>query len=331
MNSTLTLTAPPTFPPDIFILDSLARSEKRPVFEQKSSVQENITRLQKRAGRKRVSIPLHIQLAELGNQRAPYYRSTVYCAEYLIQEPDGRICTCYCNGRLCAVCQPIRAAKAQNKYGPCIKMLEDPHFLTLTVRSVKASNLAQMVERMCSEFSLTNKTLKKQGIRIHGLRKLEVTCNPLESLFNPHFHCILEGSDTANAVLEQWLKRNKAIADIQAQDIKQIEADDQAALQRVFGYITKLVTPYEQNNVPVPVEDLDTIVAALYSRRALQPYGFFRESSSKIDCEEVSSEPIYYSSPHDAYTGSKVYWDWEQDARMWLNRDTGELLVPPFS
>lgn len=312
--------------PDTITLDSLAQSGKRPEFASESTVQYAITRLQKRAGRKHFSRPYHIRLAELRNEREQYYRNAIYCAETLVQEPDGRIRTNYCNGRLCPVCHAIRTAKAMNKYVPSIERFTDPYFLTLTRQTVREGELRETVRRMCEEFSLSNKTLAKLGTKLHGLRKLEITGNENTGRFHPHFHCIVEGEEVANGVLAQWLKRHRRTAQPEGQKLQRIERKDTHALKVVFGYVTKLVTTVENERVPVPAESLDVIVAALFNKRTLQPYGRLfgnnRDNESPID-----PEPFSYVSLIASRIGERVFWEWEQDAKTWIDRQTGETLI----
>ena len=307
------------------ILDSLVQSEKYRDFGKGTTVQDTIKRLQKRAGRKYFSIPVHIRLAELCNDREQYYRNCIYCASTLIQEADGRIRTSYCNGRLCPICQAIRTAKAMNKYVPLIETFNDPHFLTLTRTTVQARALPDTVERMCNEFSLSNRTLAKRGIKVHGLRKLEITCNHETGKFHPHFHCIVEGEEVANALLDQWLKRNATTAQRVGQELQRIIAGDPEALRTMFGYVTKLVTPYESGKIPVPAECLDIIVSALFKRRTLQPYGILFGGGNNTE-QPIEPEPIAYVSPINSEIHERIFWDWEQDARTWVDRETGEQL-----
>lgn len=312
--------------PHTVILDSLAQSGKRPEFRPESTVQYVVTRLQKRAGRKHFSRPYHIRLAELRNEREQYYRNAVYCAETLVQEPDGRIRTTYCNGRLCPVCQAIRTAKAMNKYMPLIEGFTDPHLLTLTRQTVRERELRETVGRMCEEFGLSSRTLAKQKIRLHGLRKLEIACNCESGRFHPHFHCILEGEEIAQGMLAQWLKRHPGTARPEGQELQRITCGDMPALKLLFGYVTKLVTTVENEQVPVPTESLDAVVAALFGRRTLQPYGGLRGNG----CNEeglITPEPFGYVSPFAVHVGERVFWEWEQQARMWIDRQTGALLA----
>ena len=313
--------------PQTISLDSLAQVRKRGYNDTEATIQETLNRWQRNAERKGVSLPIHVALAELRNERESYYRNCIYCAGTLVIKPDGKIRANYCNGRLCPICQAIRTAKAMNKYLPTIETFGAPHFLTLTRQTVRDDMLLKTVEQMKAEFTRSKDTLRKVGIKLHGLRKLEITCTDSAGRFNPHFHCIIEGEEQANAILDEWMKRHHSIARLEAQCLKFIDSTNRHALRTIFGYVTKLITPFEQGGQPVPPECLDTIVAAVSQKRVLQPFGSLYGRGKDPD-GPIQVEPVSYRSSVAFGIGEHIVYNWQQDAQTWIDRSTGELFVP---
>lgn len=311
---------------DTIYLDSLAQGWNLPESVLQSAIQNTREALQKRAFRKKYSVPLHVNLAELRNEREQYYRNSIYCAERIEQGVDGRLRTHYCNGRLCPICQAIRTAKGINKYLPSIQSFSEPYFLTLTRRTVEGEHLRPTIRQMKEEFSLINDLARKQN-KVHGLRKIEVTYNGETGFFHPHFHMILDGEEVASFVLKEWLKRNRFSAHRDAQELRAIEPGDNDETRILFGYITKLVTEVEEEKIPVPSEALDLIVWALFNGRTLQPYGSLIQS--KGDTERVDIDTVAYVSPEASTIGTSIIWGWEQQLATWVNKQTGAFLVEP--
>ncbi|MCB0712675.1 MAG: protein rep [Ignavibacteriae bacterium] len=292
-----------------------------------STIQDTRKALQRRAFRKKYSVPLHVNLAELRNEREQYYRNGIYCAERIEQGVDGRLRTHYCNGRLCPICQAIRTAKGINKYLPAIQSFADPYFLTLTRRTVQGEHLRPTIRQMKGEFSLINDLARKNG-KVHGLRKLEVIYNGETGLYHPHFHMILDGEEVASFVLKEWLKRNRFSAHRDAQELQAIEPGDSTGIRKLFGYITKLVTEVEEEKIPVPSEALDVIVAALFNSRTLQPYGSLIQAAR--DTEKIKATDVEaYETPYGFTIGKWILWEWEQRLATWVDKQTGALLVEP--
>ncbi|MCB9214456.1 MAG: protein rep [Ignavibacteria bacterium] len=271
---------------------------------------------------------LHTQLAGLGGERQLYYFNCLRCADYIEQCEDGRLRSHYCNGRLCSICQAIRTAKAISQYLPLILSFADPCSLTLTRRTVTGENLRSTIRQMEVEFRRIRDIARKK-YNFDCLRKTEVTYNRESGLYHPHFHIIVDGKDVASFVLEQWLKRHKTSAHRNAQEMESVEAGNTKAIQKLFGYVTKLVTHIEGKSFLVPVECLDVIVSALYNKRALQPYG--RLIQAGRETEEVDdADSVAYEAPHASTIGNGILGKWEQDAETWVDQRTGEFLVEPL-
>jgi len=184
----------------------------------------------------------------------------------------------YCNQRWCLVCNRIRTAKLMHGYLPSIDVMKDPQFVTLTRPNVKGSYLRATFGTMQSTFAQCKDALRKQGITLVGIRKVETTYNAIRDDFHPHFHFIIDGKKEAEALKNEWLKRNpKALQYLQ--DVK--PCTDPIEL---FKYFTKLLTKDGQF---IP-EAMDKTFRAMKGKRVFQPFGGIKKQSEDVETEEAT-------------------------------------------
>jgi len=196
-----------------------------------------------------------------------------------------------------------------------------PQFVTLTIPNVSGEDLKSTIEGMIKEFiRIKDLFIHRRKFRINGIRKIEVTQNPITGLYHPHFHIVLDGKEVGEELIEEWLKRYPE-ANRGAQDIR--PADENSMLE-LFKYTTKLTTKNQVTKegdktiIEVNPVALDTIFQALYKRRTFQAMGWVKQVSEDID--EVDAQIV-----EDIEDGVDV-WKWEQEASDWVN-SYGELLT----
>jgi hypothetical protein len=156
---------------------------------------------------------------------------------------------------------------------------------------------------------------RRGGVAFQGLRKLEVTYNPIRDDYHPHYHFILRGKAMGEQLVEDWLKGWKG-TDRDAQECK--PADDKSA-KELFKYFTKIISSKSKvaDRRIYPVE-LDWIFRVMRGKRTFQNFGFIPtqviEDKSVIDkfAEEVDSE---------------MFWIWKENFTDWVNATTGEFLT----
>lgn len=68
------------------------------------------------------------------------YWNTYHC-QSKIYTANGKLFGRYCKNRSCLLCCSIRKADIMNRYLPIIKTWEDPHFVTITAKSVSLALL----------------------------------------------------------------------------------------------------------------------------------------------------------------------------------------------
>lgn len=283
-------------------LDKLAQLRKGKVNEL------SFSKLEKRARAKALTLPIVKELSKLKTSplRVAYERSLSCCST--IEVKGGVATSRYCNGRWCMVCNRIRTGKLINAYEPILSRFKEPVFLTLTAPSVSAENLSNEVSRFLNNIRRTHDVLRKKGVKVYGVRKLEITWNKDTKLYHPHFHFIIDGWDTASMVLDEWMKRNPK-ANRGGQDLRKASDD---SVSELFKYFTKIVTKGEV----YPIKVLDTIFKSMKGRRV------FQSSNLKLDV----SEDIDELQSDEVLNVSDGYYLWHDECTDWINFGSGEVL-----
>lgn len=270
-----------------------------------------------------MSTPLAVSLAELRGPLERSYRNTVYCAAVLDQQ-GGRLRAKYCGNRWCLVCNRIRIAKSIRAYLPVLSGWSDKHFVTLTVPNCTAEDLPSVLDRMHRELVNANYRIKRTDrLPFVALRKLEVTHNARRGDYHPHFHLVVRGKATADALVRQWLSAYPE-ASLKAQDVRPC---DEATLKETFKYFTKLVSRTSKPGVSVAVSPhaLDVIFQSMRARRVYQPMGFKAvPEGEKAEADEIEATEATLASSRVA---ESVLWEWSQQLTDWVDYATGECLT----
>lgn len=283
-------------------LDTLAQLAKVEAKTRKS--------LQKRAFSKYVTNGLCMKLADLESPLHKSYWNAYHCCETLVQSGQ-KLTGKYCNNRWCLTCNRIRTAKLINGYAFTLSQLEDKRFVTLTVPNVTDKTLIETIEKMQLTLKGIQKTFEKRKTLIVGLRKLEVTFNPLRKDYHPHFHIVMaNGNGNSETLIDEWLLRFEG-TNRKGQNVKQ--ADNGSSIE-LFKYFTKIVTKNK-----IYVKALDTIFRSMYRKRTFQPMGLKKDVSEDVD--EIQS--IIYNDLIPAETT----WNWIEEATDWIDQGTGETLT----
>ena len=277
----------------------------------------------RRARAKLLSAPLAVSLAELRSPLEQSYRNTAYCASVIVQA-DGKLQSRYCGNRWCLVCSRIRTGRAIDVYAPMLATWTDTHFVTLTVRNVKADDLPATVAEILR--ALGTDGIPKAMKRTHRLplvavRKLECTYSMDRQDYHPHVHMIVQGREAAFLLRDLWLKRFGDRAVIEAQDVR--ECDEQSHIE-LFKYFTKVVTSRRDGRRRmVPPSALDVIFRAMRGRRVWQTIGCkLPKEEESIEAERLDVEASAAVSRLD----DTVFWQWDQSAADWIDAESGECL-----
>lgn len=257
---------------------------------------------QKRARAKAMTIPIIKGLSSLNSPLKRQYERAFHCGS-VIEQRGNLVTSKYCGCRWCLVCNRIRTGNLIKGYEDVVNAFQDPHMVTLTIPNVKGYKLKSTIEEMTHQFSLLNRSMKrKKGLRIKGIRKLEVTYNKQRKDFHPHFHVIVDGQDVAIEIVGQWLKRFPEAVEA-AQDIR---PTDEGSLKELFKYFTKIASKDTDYNSKA----MDVMFRAIHGKRVVQPYGITKVVSEDID--EIQSQVIDFKDPVE-----HKYWFWQLDACDW--------------
>lgn len=274
-----------------------------------------------RAKRKQISQVLAlglIRIAQENNNRSLEikFRNTYYCLDNLVTVEE-RIHGRYCKTRACTVCLAIRKAEILNKYLPVVGTWSEPHFLTLTVKSIKKESLHSVIKNMKQSFRKILNTYKKRhqrgkGDNLIGLMSIECNFNPKTKTYNPHFHIITNNRMTGVVLREEWLKRaREGKTNKGAQFLSKVE-DNEKCLIEIVKYGIKILTENDLNKkvlsgkkVTIYLNALYTILEAFEGIRLFEHFGF--QTTIKPN-KEVIPAKIAVDFKEFFYDSTKTDW-----------------------
>jgi hypothetical protein len=239
--------------------------------------------LRNRSNSKNLSHTLAAALMQLPTAHNPKaYANTFFCASYIIAE-ENRFKSKYCRNRWCLVCNRIKTAYYIDLYTPHLNTWKDKYLVTLTAPTIKKEDLKAEIQMYLDAFVRIKDKMRKQGQILKGIRKLEITYNPVKKLYHPHFHIIIEGENHANNLRDNWLKAFPN-ANIKAQDVQKADAN---SLKEIFKYFTK-ITADNKNEPTITLPALDAIFAAVKGRRVFQSFGFKTKQRGEVTDEQLN-------------------------------------------
>lgn len=265
-------------------------------------------KLKKRARRKTLTQAYVAALLTLETPLKKSYRNTFYCNDTI--ERDGEtIKSNYCKNRWCILCAAIRTADLMNKYLTALEKMQDPQFVTLTVRNVPAQNLRAKVLECRDVVRRFYANTKREKHRPVLLRKIECTVRPAGpdgADFHPHIHVVIRGATDAYRLIFFWLNHFGEQCEMVAQDVRPADPD---SLREMFKYFTKIVS----KGRTIDVEHLDVIFQALRGIHTIRPYNIRPAKTDGPDMAEIE-------------TVKGALFDWQRKLYDWVNVETGELL-----
>ncbi|MCB0854235.1 MAG: protein rep [Bacteroidetes bacterium] len=289
----------------------------------------NYKRWVDRAKRKITSQAMNLGLIEAAEnkgdlERLQEYWNTFHCLERLTNH-EGRSYGKYCKNRSCTLCSSIRKAEIINRYSPVLQCWEAPFFITLTVRSVNASDLNKLIGDCNKTLQKIIKRLKKRhergkGVKPVGIRSLECNFNPAKGTYNPHFHLIVENEEIADAIIKEWLKDWTPKHALPYCQDKQRVRNIESCLIEVIKYSSKIFSEPDasgKDRLPnqIYAAALDNIFQALKPHRIFDRFGF---NAPKVE-KEVKLQLVPASECEEYIYAVEVY--------DWINEKTGERLT----
>jgi len=221
------------------------------------------------------------------------YWKTWHCNTVLLQEGQT-LKGSLCRKRWCNHCNRIRTAELIKSYQKPLKDLskeDNLYLVTLTAPTVKARQLKSEIEKRYQAWRRVKDRLRKQGVILNGIRKLEIEYNTEMDWFHPHFHFVCQGKIEAHLLRAYWLEEFKK-ASIKAQHITEVgtKAKD---LMEVFKYATKDIVTDETT-----AKASHIIYQAIKGRRIFQTFGTIKKV--KQPKKEVTQSIKYkWLNPND--------------------------------
>lgn len=120
-------------------------------------------------------------------ERLHGYWNTYHCQSKIYKTAEGRLYGNYCKNRSCLLCLSIRKADIINRYLPTIRTWEEPHFITITTKSVPLKSLAKRMKSLINGFRKISSKYRKRGQRGKGIKLVGI--KSLESNINPKTGC----------------------------------------------------------------------------------------------------------------------------------------------
>ena len=289
-------------------------------------------------GRKRkklITNKIALELIDIAHEKGHHesekvYRRVYYCQADITTTNDLAFSK-YCKHRVCSFCCGVRKAEILNKYLPVLQTWNDPHFLTLTVKSVPAIKLREWIgqgllrgfKRIIAKYRKMNQ--RGKGIGLMGIRSLECNFNPLKKTYNPHFHIIVPNRETAEVLKKEWLNlwtKKHTIPDAQfIRPVKNLESD----LIEIIKYSSKIFTdPEGKKYTPrgkrryIYISALHNILSAMTGHRIFDRFGFNLPTAK----EKTAKSMVVNSYNEYCYDSKKA--DWKN-----VN-DPEDLLVKTF-
>lgn len=245
--------------------------------------------------------------------RQKQYWKAFHCNGVLLQDGNS-LKGSLCRKRWCQNCNRIKTAEMTNGYKQPMLDLGNLHFVTLTRPNVKGRELKSEVKKLIKTFQKIKDTMRKNhGVKLQGIRKLEVTYNQIEDTFHPHFHFIQQGKEESELLLNLWLKQFPS-ASRKAQDIREVNTDTDKSFVELFKYATKDVI-----KDTTTAKAQDTIYQAIEGIRICQTYGKIRKVKKPTE-EKTEVNMADFIEPR------QEIWVYEFEAKDYFNASQERLI-----
>lgn len=260
---------------------------------------ENHEALYRQTIRKGATINSLLQIINVCDEESKkQYWKTYHCKNVLIQQ-GNKLVGSLCRKRWCQNCNRIRTAELVNDYKKPLQDIQkddDLYLITLTAPTVNGRNLSSEITKRYKAFSRIKDNLRRNyGIKLVGIRKLEVTYNEIDDKFHPHFHLIQQGKQQAELTQKLWLEQ-PLNAGIKGQDITLINANSPKNLLEVFKYATKGTAKDKTE-----AKALHRIYNSLKGKRIFQTYGKLQKVKITAEAKEEINNADFVPSANEVY------------------------------
>lgn len=289
----------------------------------------NLTTMERRAKRKLITKTMNMLLRDIAAEEENWkwharFEAAIRCQDELT-EANHRTHSTYCKQRCCLICLANRKAQIINTYLSIVEDMADPHFVTLTVVSVKKDELKQRVKDIAKTIRTLIARYKKRhqrgkGMKFYGMWSLESNFNPIARTYNPHIHLILPSEYAAETFWDDWVtywkKRNVKVDD-KGQHYRRVKKDRTKDLIEIVKYGSKIFTEpdvAERMKYDLPRKPSFLYVRALYN---------ILMAMDGLDVFNTFGFPSPKRRKHKCTTKVTEYTEWDYDlaAPDWVNAD----------
>ncbi len=285
---------------------------------------------ERKAKRKMITQVMTRLLAEIAlekgdTKRAQGYWNAYHCQSKLTKS-GGRSYGNYCKNRWCLICSANRRSMFISRYYPTLSKWPDPHFVTLTVKAVRAEQLNKWLKKGLKRgFRRILDKYKKRAARgkctkLMGVKSLECNFNPVKHTYNPHYHIIVPDRKTALILKKEWLalwgKKHTSPKAQHSRPVKDLEKD----LIEIIKYGSKIFTEPDMKrkakdkiHPKIYAAALDNIFVAMKGLRLFDRFGF---NLDKVESTQKASSQLLVDYEELVYDPSIT---------DWVNVDSGTL------
>ena len=275
--------------------------------------------------------------SNVGNQRR--HTRMFYCRQDYLRKVDKKTNkvvyrpSSQCGNKLCPNCNQRKSIKAIHKYLPLAEQMLDPVMLVLHAKSPKIGELHKHLDEMNNTLRSIFKVRAKSGKEhFFGILSLEITSNPTDETFHPHFHIIIERR-FVDDLFNSWIEhKDNLIKDIFAHTHKktkkvysEVSRNDKGELNlnEVFKYVLKVSVSTKNNEVDKTKKELSHIKMVyeidkvLSGKKTYRPFGKWSKHKKVIDELIEEKSDVEIPATH-GFVGLADCWkwtgcDWEAD------------------
>src|SRR6185312_1359992 len=289
----------------------------------------NLTAMERRAKRKLLTKTMMMLLLEIAKEDENWkwharFESTLHCQDEQTTADNRAYTDFYCKQRCCLMCLANRKAQIINSYLPIVEDMADPHFVTLTVVSVKKEDLDKRVDEIAEAIRTLIARYKKRHqrdkqIKFYGLWSLESNFNPLWLTYNPHIHLILPSEYAAQTFRSDWIEywKEKGVKiDEAAQDYRRVKRNRTKDLIEIVKYGSKIFTEPDiakRMKYKLPRKPSFLYVRALYNiLKAMDGHDVFNTFGFTLPKREKPCKMV-------KKTTNAIDWSYDLAAPDWIN------------
>lgn len=285
---------------------------------------------------------LHAYACAYGSKLKRAYENSLVCSHHIKIYENGKSETKYCKNRFCNTCSNIKCANDITTHKKqYLEKMNDPYFLTLTVRNVKGERLRSRMRFMFRVFDKIRDSYRKAyEHKIVGFLKLECTYNGIADTYHPHFHfmgdfhfcdyaqykwlCHMKGKKGEENKAEKWCQ------DLEKVTVKYDAEGNRTCgeLVEIFKYVAKdksevIDKKGNKKSWVIDFKSLDTIYTAMSGLRCVRFYGMKKEPLTVDETKAAEQEEIVKSMAEVKIKADDYVWS----RNDWYSVHTGEALT----